>query len=78
MADLNRFGKTCFPMKTILPPVIAVVLCTALTVVSSHLAGIDASSLKTVALVTFTVSGSTAFIVTALFALAQRRNAKTS
>jgi len=73
------FGKNPdFPMKTILPPVIAVALCTALTVISSHLAGADITTLKTIALATFTVSGGTALIVTALVALINRKNSKTS
>lgn len=66
------------PMKTILPPVIAVALCTSLTVISSHLAGVDPATLKTIAWVTFAVSGGTAFIVTTLVALAHRGRSKSS
>lgn len=66
------------PMKIIMPPAIAVALCTVLTVVSSHLAGVDDTTLKTIAWVTLTVSGSTAFIVTALVALISRKTSKTS
>lgn len=65
-------------MKTILPPLIAVLLCTALTVFSSHLAGVDRVTLKTIGLVTLTVSGMTAFLVTTLVALLSRKKTKAS